>query len=354
MLGGDRVARRYRRGRSRRNYTIGAVVALTGGAAYWTFVSGRAADPSSPDGLLASRAPLASDRPFSTGDNPYQADVPEKGANDPAGRSGPVDGSAAPPAAAGSAAADQSRIRQLIAAGRDELGRGHWIAARQHLSEAYTLGPPPEELTELRAELTRIGDETVFSPRLYPDDPLVGRYVIQPSETLGQIAKAHDVTAELLARINGIPNVNRVNAGQTIKVVRGPFHAAIDKSRYTMDVLLQGTFVRAYRVGLGADDSTPTGDWSVKVKLKDPTYYSPRGGSVIQSDDPANPLGERWIGLEGVGGNAVGQMRYGIHGTIEPASIGRSVSLGCIRLHNADVEFFFDLMIPGKSQVVIR
>ena len=77
-------------------------------------------------------------------------------------------------------------------------------------------------------------------------------------------------------------------------------------------------------------------------KLVDPTYYGPDG--VIAHDDPANPLGERWIDI----GNS-----YGIHGTIDPASIGKSESQGCIRLHNDDVEAVYDLLTIG-SEVVIR
>ena len=44
---------------------------------------------------------------------------------------------------------------------------------------------------------------------------------------------------------------------------------------------------------------------------------------------------------------------YGIHGTIEPESIGKAVSLGCIRMHNDDVAALFRLMLPGRSTVTI-
>ena len=52
-------------------------------------------------------------------------------------------------------------------------------------------------------------------------------------------------------------------------------------------------------------------------------------------------------------GEAVGHSGYGIHGTIEPESIGKAVSLGCIRMHNEDVAFVYKLMMPGKSTVTI-
>ena len=72
---------------------------------------------------------------------------------------------------------------------------------------------------------------------------------------------------------------------------------------------------------------------------------------VIPPDDPKNPLGEHWIGLKGIDGDAVGREGYGIHGTIEPEAIGKAVSLGCVRMQNRDVEFLYKLLLPGHSTV---
>jgi lipoprotein-anchoring transpeptidase ErfK/SrfK len=115
-------------------------------------------------------------------------------------------------------------------------------------------------------------------------------------------------------------------------------------------------YVTTYRVGLGRDDSTPTGKWLVEPqrKLKNPTYYSPRGEGVIAADDPKNPLGEYWIALTGTDGQAVGKTSYGIHGTIDPTSIGKQSSLGCIRLRNEDIARVYEMLVPGKSTVLVR
>ena len=67
-----------------------------------------------------------------------------------------------------------------------------------------------------------------------------------------------------------------------------------------------------------------------------------------------NPLGERGIALEGLAGEALGQQRYGIHGTIEPESIGQEASLGCIRLFNEDVEELYTYLVEKHSTVIIR
>jgi lipoprotein-anchoring transpeptidase ErfK/SrfK len=147
----------------------------------------------------------------------------------------------------------------------------------------------------------------------------------------------------------------------SLKVIKGPFNAVVTKHAFTMDLYVGGTpgqpgsmFVKSYSVGLGRDDSTPTGTWMVGTKAMNPIYYSPRGEGVIPADDPKNPLGHRWISLNGMDGKAVGQQSYGIHGTIDPDSIGKQASMGCIRMHNEDVEVVFDLLTEGKSLVVVR
>ncbi|GEN52147.1 hypothetical protein HFA01_04090 [Halobacillus faecis] len=92
-------------------------------------------------------------------------------------------------------------------------------------------------------------------------------------------------------------------------------------------------------------DLTPEGRFNVKVKAKDP-YYRKKD---IPGGDPMNPLGSRWIGFDARGTD--GRI-YGIHGTNQPDSIGKSVSAGCIRMRNKDVETLFD-MVPAETDVLI-
>jgi len=61
---------------------------------------------------------------------------------------------------------------------------------------------------------------------------------------------------------------------------------------------------------------------------------------------PANPLGARALYL--------GATLYRIHGSNEPQSIGRAVSSGCIRMHNADVIDLYERVRPGATVVVRR
>ena len=329
---------RRRRNPTRRLLAIVVVVAA-GGAGYWHLFGDQGRPGNA--GNDASQVPLTSDRPEAGAlDGGPQAQAPERGSS--------------PDDASNRLKPDVNRGRALLASGRQALEQGRLVTARSQLGEALQYDLPLEQRVRLQADLTRLARQTIFSNAVLQDDPFVEAHVIQPGETLGKIAKQYQVTDDFLARINGLTDKNHIRAGQRIKAVHGPFHAVVTKADYTLDVYLGDTFLLRYPVGLGADGSTPDGKWIVQNKLRNPQYYPPRGGKIILADDPENPLGERWIGLKGVEGQALGQERYGIHGTIEPDSIGISASLGCIRMHNADAEEFFDLVVVNQSRVTVK
>ena len=329
-----------RRKRNTPNPLLATVVVVAGvGGGYWYF--GTHSAPDEPLGDDARTVPLTSDRPESAPlDGSPNGDVAERGEDPDLNRD--------------RAASDVLRGRALLAAGRKAMEQGQLVAARAQLSEALQYDLPLQERVQLRADLTRLGRETFFAASITKDDPFVEAYLVQPGDTLDKIAKRYAITDDLIAWINGITNKNIIRVGQRLKVIQGPFHAVVSLDEFTLDVYLDNTFVLRFPVGLGADNSTPTGKWKVRNKLRNPTYYPPRGGKIIAADDPENPLAERWIGLEGIEGEAVGQQRYGLHGTIEPDSIGKNTSLGCIRLHNQDVEELFDLVVVNKSTITVR
>lgn len=231
--------------------------------------------------------------------------------------------------------------------------RGDPLQARGQYNQALQIGLPPDMQEQARVRLTQLAQRMIFGTQRHKNDPLVSTYTVQPGDTMGKLARQFKVTDDLLARINGLKNKNMIRVGQTLKVLHGPFHVEIFKSRHLLHVFLQDTFIRQYDVGLGSEGRTPEGQWSIKNKLRNPTYYSPRGEGIIAADDPENPLGERWIGLKGISGESMQQERYGIHGTNDPSSIGKDESLGCVRMHNQDVEVLYDLLVETHSRIII-
>lgn len=68
---------------------------------------------------------------------------------------------------------------------------------------------------------------------------------------------------------------------------------------------------------------------------------------VIPGGSPHNPMGAAALTLSGGG-------EYAIHGTNAPGSIGRFVSYGCIRMHNADILDLYQRVHFGTEVIVVR
>jgi len=239
-------------------------------------------------------------------------------------------------------------------AARAAIDDGDVIAARRSLSQIVRSAPFSPEADEARRELIRLADALLFSRATNLNDPLVVVHVVGSGETLETIAQRYQVCPELVARINEISDPNRIYAGTRLKLLRGPFRAEILKSQHRLDVYLGNILVRSYPVGLGADNTTPTGTWEVRGKLINPSWTDPTTNRHYLADDPDNPIGERWIGLHGIGGDALGRVGFGLHGTVDPSSIGEDMSMGCVRLGSRDVDEVYDLLTQGLSRVDIR
>jgi LysM repeat protein len=187
-------------------------------------------------------------------------------------------------------------------------------------------------------ELSRITGELVFSKKPAADSL---SYAVRPGDSLAKIAGHYKITPQFIRRINYLSS-DRVNVGDQLKIFQGPFDVVIEKAKFRLTVYRAGVFIREYKVGIGKQGSTPEGEWLVKVKLIDPEW-NPPGPEYAASKAPDNPLGTRWIGFDG---------DYGVHGTIEPDSIGKAESRGCIRLLNQDVEEIYDLVVLGSKVTV--
>lgn len=278
-------------------------------------------------------------------------------------RVSPMDQPPSPHVAAWSQVPDRqtTAIGGPLAHGVQLMEDNRLVDARGALN-AILIDPTTTEMQAhtVRDKLAQINETLVFSRRIVPGDPLVEAYTVQRGDLLSTIAPKYNIPFQLIERINGI-SARRIRLGQRIKVIKGPFHAVVHKSEYRMDLFLTDTggqrvYVRSLTVGLGQDDSTPTGRWVVRRRgrVANPGWTNPRTGKIYAPDDPQNPIGEYWIGLEGNDDNTAGLVGYGIHGTIEPDSIGQQVSMGCVRLRPDDIELVYQVLTGGQSTVVVR
>jgi lipoprotein-anchoring transpeptidase ErfK/SrfK len=99
-------------------------------------------------------------------------------------------------------------------------------------------------------------------------------------------------------------------------------------------------------------DPLPIGEWKVNGVQMNPAFrYNP---DLFWDADPShtkatippgpnNPVGVVWIDIS--------REHYGLHGTPEPATIGRTQSHGCVRLTNWDALKLASLVKPGTRVV---
>lgn len=259
--------------------------------------------------------------------------------------------------------ADPAVSAKALAEGKAQLDAGNLLGGRTILNEALVGGKLTNEDTQSAKDLIAQANEVlIFSPRRFPEDPFQSAYNIQPGDRPVRFAYQFNTTWEFISRINGIKDARRLRQGQTLKIIKGPFHAVVSKTTFMVDLYLgspgeKGSlYVRSFPCGLGRSGSTPTGTWMLQPagKLKNPKWWGTGDEPAKEADDPQNPLGEFWMGLVGTDGDALGKEGFGIHGTIDPDSIGKEMSHGCIRLVNDNVERLYEVLIDGKSTVIVK
>ncbi|GAA4854655.1 L,D-transpeptidase family protein [Luteimonas vadosa] len=157
-----------------------------------------------------------------------------------------------------------------------------------------------------------------------------------------KVAEKFHASPALLAKLN--PGIE-FTAGTVITVPnvmaadRMPMAArvVVDKSEGALQLQdADGKVLAQYPVTTGsAQFPLPIGEWTVTVVARNPVWHF--DPALIAGTDkdakkarippgPNNPVGTTWVGIS--------KPHYGIHGTPDPASIGKSASNGCIRMTN--------------------
>jgi lipoprotein-anchoring transpeptidase ErfK/SrfK len=145
-----------------------------------------------------------------------------------------------------------------------------------------------------------------------------------------------------------------------------PGTIVIDPHHHFLYLVGEGGQSLRYGVGVGREGFGWSGVATIRNKQEWPDWYPPkemlqrqpeimRAMTDLQSGigmhgGPGNPLGARamylWQGNK--------DTLYRIHGTVEPWTIGKSVSSGCIRMINQDVIDLYQRTPVGAKVVVLR
>ena len=248
------------------------------------------------------------------------------------------------------------RVAAILQDAQRNIAEGRTIVARDILNDVLNMTMEDSLRQQVKKQMEGLANDWLFCRTVQLGDNLCTTYKIQPGDVLAKVAVNFKVPYQFLMRINNISSDKALQAGQTIKVVHGPFHAVVYRSSFTMDLYLQNMYVKSYRVGLGKEGhETPQGLWRAKVggKLVKPTWTDPETGKVYHADDPDYPLGSGWIALEGTDSRTRGIEGIAIHGTNDETTIGTKSSRGCIRLFNGELKEVYDMFEAGYSELRI-
>lgn len=182
------------------------------------------------------------------------------------------------------------------------------------------------------------------SGRPFVTKELPGRHLRQAlvARDLFRSLKTHAREPVELRTETVAPTTTRTSVGDVIVINRGMNKLFLYdgmKLRRTFDV---ATGTSRY--------PTPLGRFEIIVKWRNPWWYPPQSDWAKDAKPippgPGNPLGTRWMGIS--------SPAVGIHGTPDAASIGYSVSHGCIRMRIPEVEWLFNQVDVGTPVYIIR
>jgi hypothetical protein len=215
----------------------------------------------------------------------------------------------------------------------------------------------PGKLTEFSPIWNRAIEilNTANTKIILSDVPYPGKkvnYIASDNDVLEKIALANNTTIELIQQSNNLKGTDcSVWSGRAFRIYKGSWKIKVSKQHLRLLLYDSGKLFKVYHVGIGREDRTPAGNFTITSKVKEPAWYSSTG-KVVPYGSPGNVIGTRWLKLSPEGVTDKGLLGYGIHGTWDPDSIGKTVSNGCVRMKNQDVEELF-MIVPRLTPVTI-
>ncbi len=247
-----------------------------------------------------------------------------------------------------SASYNNSDISPILDNADKAYKRGDLLAARKFYYQALQKAKDANLKRKIEDNLGGINIKLVMAPLPMPEDKVI--YIVKSGDSLGKIARRNGTTVELIQKSNNLSNPNIIRKGDRLLILKGKFLIKVSKSKNELILYFKNRFFKRYPVATGKFDKTPEGTFKIVEKTKNPVWWSP-DGKEVPFGDPKNILGTRWMSIRATG-KTPDARGYGIHGTWDDASIGKSASAGCIRMHNKDVEELFT-MVPRGTEVLI-
>jgi lipoprotein-anchoring transpeptidase ErfK/SrfK len=201
------------------------------------------------------------------------------------------------------------------------------LAEKFHSSQAFLRRLNPGASWEA-GEVIKVPDVEAFE--------LPGKTSTKPASARGSTAKPSPTTAAAKTEVAPVEVV--LNGATKSLVVREP----------------GGRVLMHAPITSGSEhDPLPIGEWKVTGISWNPTFNynpdlfwdaNPAHSKEKIAPGPNNPVGVVWVDIN--------KEHFGLHGTPEPSTIGRTESHGCVRLTNWDATRLAKLVAPGTKVTI--
>jgi LysM repeat protein len=182
-------------------------------------------------------------------------------------------------------------------------------------------------------------------------DDFAFRHTVKSGDQLGVIARKNHTTVAALMKANKIKRANLIQIGQKLTVLKGEWGIYVYKNFRLLILMKDAKFFAGFDIGVGRDNKTPSEDFIISERLKHPVYRT-SDGRIFKHGEKENQLGDYFLKMNPSHKTQRQRAGFGIHGTPDETTVTRSLSNGCIRMRNADVEMLYHL-VPSGTRVCI-
>lgn len=190
--------------------------------------------------------------------------------------------------------------------------------------------------------------------------------VVAPGDTFSTIARRYDVGYCELEEANPGVDPDNPPPGSVLIIPTQYILPDVPKKGLVINLVemrmyfypSNGGQVYVFPVGIGREGwESPLGSWTIIERTPFPTWHAPESirearakeGVYIPKEvppGPDNPLGEYSMRLS--------NHTYLIHGTNDPAGVGRRSSAGCIRMYPEDIKKLYQMTHNGTPVRIIN